>query len=93
MGESGLAPRLGIDRPGTLGGMIDGAIALDTARRDCGGCGFIVLLMPFLKLLRPLATSPIMSEKRPLPNNSKMITPTTSQCQRLKPPMIILQER
>ena len=45
--------------------------------------------MPFLKLLMPLATSPIMSEKRPLPNNSSTMTPTTSQCQMLKPPMII----
>ena len=44
-------------------------------------------LMPFLKLLRPLATSPIMSEKRPLPNRSRMTRPTMSQCQRLKPPI------
>src|SRR3546814_8701737 len=32
-------------------------------------------------------------EKRPLPNNSKMMTPTTSQCQRLRPPISILRLR
>src|SRR3546814_18214668 len=50
-------------------------------------------VIPFLKLLMPLATSPIMSEKRPLPNNSKMMTPTTSQCPRLRPPISILRLR
>src|SRR3546814_3187302 len=43
--------------------------------------------MPFLKLLMPLATSPIISEKRPLPNSNRTITPKTSQCQMLKPPI------
>ena len=44
--------------------------------------------MPFLKLLIPLATSPIMSEKRPLPNRSRTRIPTTSQCQMLKLPIL-----
>ena len=48
--------------------------------------------MPFLKLLMPLATSPIRSEKRPLPNSRRTTTPTSSQCQRLKPPITRLPE-
>src|SRR3546814_19017653 len=49
--------------------------------------------MPFLKLLMPLATSPIMSENRPLPNSSITTMPTISQCQMLNDPMAILQFR
>ena len=43
--------------------------------------------MPCLKLFKPLPMSPIMSEIRPQPNSSRTRMMTTSQCQRLKPPM------
>src|SRR3546814_2182245 len=49
--------------------------------------------MPFLKLLMPLATSPIISENRPFPNSSITTMPTISQCQMLKEPIIRLQAR
>src|SRR4051794_28476803 len=43
--------------------------------------------MPCLKLLRPLATSPIMFEKRLPPNNSNTTIAKIKICQMLKPPM------
>src|SRR5690606_29507151 len=44
-------------------------------------------LMPFLKLLMPLATSPISSGILPRPNSTSTITRTISQCQTLKEPI------
>src|SRR3546814_7271405 len=50
-----------------------------------GSAGFTSSsVITFLTPLLPLATSPTMSEKRPLPNNSKMMTPTTSQIHKQK---------
>ena len=48
--------------------------------------------MPFLKALMPFAMSPIISEILPRPpNTSSMTTPTMTQCQILKPPMVFLR--
>ena len=44
--------------------------------------------MPFLNALMPFATSPIISETLPRPKSRRTITPTTSQCQMLAPPMV-----
>ena len=53
--------------------------------------------MPFLKLLMPLATSPMIEEILPLPPNSSSATARKmSQCQTLKPPIslsLLLQPR
>src|SRR3546814_131644 len=70
-------------------GVGDGAASGVRCPSICRGAGGDASssAMPFLKLLMPLATSPIISEKRPLPNSNRTNTPKTSQCQMLKPPI------
>src|SRR5687768_5155234 len=43
--------------------------------------------MPCLKLFRPLATSPIIAEKRFPPNSSRMMIARIRICQKLNEPM------
>src|SRR5262245_35648978 len=55
---------------------------------DAGAAGSSSLI-PFLKLLMPLATSPMIDEILPLPpNSSSATTRKMSQCQMLKPPIL-----
>src|SRR5204862_2773144 len=50
--------------------------------------GFSSSVSPFLNDLMPLAKSPISSEILPRPpNRRRTMTPTTTQCQRLNPPI------
>src|SRR5439155_14103614 len=60
----------------------DSSFFSSVRRRDAADSSSSAI--PFLKLLIPFATSPIMSENRPLPNSNRTMMPTISQCQILK---------
>src|SRR5262249_15084807 len=81
-------------QPALLGSTADCCSAglLPAPSRTLGGSSFLAgsssSAMPFLKLLMPLATSPMIEEILPLPPNTSSATArNSSQCQTLRLPM------
>src|SRR5262245_64876268 len=69
------------------------ALGSSFLKGSCAGPGAAAVsssVMPFLKLLMPLATSPMIEEILPLPPNSRSATTRKmSQCQMLKLPILV----
>src|SRR5690606_15592294 len=92
--EHGFCPALGDP---VSGRQLFEAFSLDAFRASSARCSTVLAssavsssAMPFLKLLMPLAMSPISSGILPRPKTSSTTTSTISQCQIEKEPIVTL---